>query len=81
MTQFGATRIVSGAEVHAILIINVLRSFSTRATLFVVATEQRRVPNVSAMNKAIIWVTPNTAQNGAVANVSGVVAASVVYAK
>ena len=52
MTQVGATRIVSGAEVHAILIINVLGSFSTRATLFVVATEQRRVPNVHAIREA-----------------------------
>ena len=52
MAQDGATAIVSGAEVHAILIINVLGSFSTRATLFAVATERGHAPNVHAMREA-----------------------------
>ena len=46
-----------------------LGSFSTRATLFVVATEQRRVPNVHAINKA--FMRHIMAQDGAMVIVSG----------
>ena len=42
------------------------------------ATEQGHAPNVSAMNKAFI---ANKPQDGAMVIVSGLVAASVVYAK
>ena len=55
-----------------------LGSFSTRATLFVVATEERRVPNVHAINK--VFMRHIMAQHGAVAIVSGEVAIAVVNA-
>ena len=46
----------------------------TRATLFVVATEERRVPNVHAINKAIM--RHFMAKDGAMVIVSG----AMVYA-
>ena len=64
-----AITIVSGGEVLAVLAVlikNVLGSSLTRATLIVVATEQRRVPNVPAIKMVLIWVStwPRMVQQG-----------------
>ena len=53
---------------------NVL-AFSTQATYIVEATMQRHAPNVHAINKAFF-----KASHGAVANVSGEVTITMVYA-
>ena len=77
MAQDGATAIVSGAEVLAILavlIMNVLGPSLTRGMCNVEATEQRRVPNVHAINKA--FMRHIMAQDGAMVIVSG----AMVYA-
>ena len=78
-----AITIVSGGEVLAVLAVlikNVLGSSLTRATLIVVATEQRSVPNVYAINKVHIWVWCQRDEIIAMAIVSGGVTTSVVYA-
>ena len=54
---------------------NVLGSYLTQEMLIVEATEQRHAPYVPALNKAVMR------HIGAKAIVSGLVAASVVYAK
>ena len=72
-----AIKIVSGGEVLAVLAVlikNVLGSSLTRATLIVVAIEQRHVPNVHAINKAIM--RHFMAKDGAMVIVSG----AMVYA-